>query len=293
MKRLVFCALFALCAMGAFAQNSLALVPAGSYYTGIPAEQNTIHKVTITKPFFISKYEISQREYEEIMGTNPSYFAGDDLPVECVSWFDAVNYCNARSAREGLSPAYTVNGERVIWNRNASGYRLPTEAEWVWAAKGGGLDSIIYIYSGSFDLKEITMEYAYSGNFDLGEAAWYGDNSGGHPHPVGTKAPNSLGIYDMFGNVHEWCWDLEGDYSTADKVDPVGAATGWVRIAKGGSWEDGASPCQLYIITIFSQSNQNTITGFRVVRNAGQADIQLMAADARMDVFNGEFTAAG
>jgi len=186
--------------------------------------EKPVHTVTITG-FYIGKYEVTQKEWAAVTGNNPSHFKGENLPVEMVSWFDALEYCNRLSQREGLSPAYTISAsddnQTVIWNRNATGYRLPTEAEWEYAAKGG---------NGS------PGNYAYAGSNDPDEAAWYDENSGDTTHLPGTKAPNSLGLYDMSGNVSEWCWDWHGDYLSEAQTNPMGASSGSFRIGRGGSW---------------------------------------------------------
>jgi len=179
-----------------------------------------VHTVTVSS-FSISKYEVTQKEWQEIMGTNPSFFKGDNLPVECVSWYDAIEYCNKRSLKEGLTPAYRGSGDNITCDCNANGYRLPTEAEWEFAAKGGGKDYLTTQYSGSNSVDAV---------------AWYYDNSEGRTHPVGTKVANSLGIYDMSGNVFEWCWDWMEIYSSSFQTDPRGSASGINRVFRGGSW---------------------------------------------------------
>ena len=172
------------------------------------------NQVTISKSFYLGKYEVTQKEWVEVMGSTPSNWKEDNLPVERVSWNEVIDYCNKRSVKEGLTPAYTVNGSSVTWNKNASGYRLPTEAEWEWAARGGGKSS----------------GYEYAGSSNAGDAGWYGDNSGSKTHPVGTKKANELGIYDMSGNVWEWCWDWYGSYSSGSQTDPTGAYSGSNRV---------------------------------------------------------------
>jgi len=186
------------------------------------SNEHPVHTVTVSS-FYISKYEVTQKEWKEIMGNNPSYFKGDNLPVEEVSWYDAVKYCNARSKKEGLTPCYTINGNNVTCDFTANGYRLPTEAEWEYAARGGNK----------------SKGYKYSGSDNPDDVAWYYDNSRGHTHPVGTKQPNELGIYDMSGNVWEWCWDWydKNYYSTSPQQNPRGPSTGTYRALRGGSWD--------------------------------------------------------
>jgi len=200
-------------------------VPSGSFQMGgTILDELPVHKVTLSA-FYIGKYEVTQALYESVMGNNPSSCIrdGDNMPVESVTWYDAIEFCNKLSEREGLQSAYTVNGENVEWNRNADGYRLPTEAEWEYAAKGG---------NGS------PGNYTYAGSNDENIVAWYEDNSGKHTLPVGKKAPNDLGIYDMSGNVSEWCWDWDGEYLSGAQTNPVGASSGSGRVLRGGSWSN-------------------------------------------------------
>jgi formylglycine-generating enzyme required for sulfatase activity len=174
----------------------------------------TRHEVTLGG-FFIAKYEVSQKEYAAVMRNNPSAFKGDDNPVEQVSWFDAVRYCNEKSRREGLAPAYTINGADVTWNRAANGYRLPTEAEWEYACRAGS--------SGPFSVNRANF------NKNLRQR-------GSKTNSVGSADPNVWGIYDMHGNVWEWCWDWLGNYPAGKQTDPAGPASGTARVDRGGGW---------------------------------------------------------
>ncbi|MDR2094495.1 MAG: SUMF1/EgtB/PvdO family nonheme iron enzyme [Treponema sp.] len=228
-------------------------------------DEKPVHTVTV-KGFYMSKYEVTQKEWAEVMGNNPSYFKGDNLPVENVSWYDAIEYCNRRSVNEGLTPAYTMDKTRgdpnnrsqydtvkwvVTWNRGANGYRLPTEAEWEYAAKGGCKDYPVYEYSGSNNVASV---------------GWYYGTSGGSTHPVGTKTPNSLGLYDMSGNVWEWCWDWYGDYTGGAQTDPVGASSGSYRLLRGGSWDYTAQYARSAGRNCDAPSYRYDLLGFRLVR---------------------------
>jgi formylglycine-generating enzyme required for sulfatase activity len=193
---------------------SMVRIEGGTFMMGSPAHEvgrednETRHQVTISKSFYIGKYEVTQKEWVEVMGSNPSDFEGDNLPVEQVSWYDAVEYCNKRSIREGLMPAYTVDKTRkdrnnindnddvkwvVTWNRNANGYRLPTEAEWEFACRAGTSRPF---YTGN----NITTNHA---NYD--EYGPYNNNAKGESRweawVVGSGTPNPWGLYDMSGNV--------------------------------------------------------------------------------------------
>ena len=213
-------------------------------------DERPVHTVTV-KSFNLSKYPVTQKEWYEVMGTNPSRFKGDNLPVEQVSWFEAVEYCNRRSAKEGLTPAYSGSGESITCDWSANGYRLPTEAEWEYAAKGGGRDPMVYEYSGSNSVDSV---------------AWYTSNSGGTTQSVGTKAPNSLGLYDMSGNVWEWCWDRYGSYSSGSQTDPRGASSGSNRVWRGGSWGNSAESARSAYRYFSYPYNRSYFYGFRVLR---------------------------
>ena len=214
--------------------------------TPVTPEMVRINGDTTANSFYMGKYEVTQKEWTAIMGSNPSYFKGDNLPVEYITWFDAVEYCNKRSQKEGLTPAYTIRDRNrspgtgspitsadVTWNQNANGYRLPTEAEWEYAARGG---------NGS------PGNFTYAGSNNADEVAWY---NGNRTHNVGTKKPNGLGLYDMSGNVSEWCWD-KGSYG---------------RILRGGGWSGSANDVRSAArVSQNEGAVQSSSVGFRVVR---------------------------
>jgi formylglycine-generating enzyme required for sulfatase activity len=209
--------------------------------------------------FNVSRYEVTQKEYQEIMGVNPSNFKGDNLPVERVSWFDAVEYCNKRSRREGLTPAYTITGRTptteypitfatVTWNRNADGYRLPTEAEWEYSCRAG------------------TTTAYNTGSSISGNTGWYKANSGSSTKPVGQKPANAWGLHDMHGNVWEWCWDWYEAYPNTAQTDPTGAVSGVNRLMRGGSWFHSAENTASAARNSSNPNGRGSDNGFCLVR---------------------------
>ncbi|MCL1865120.1 MAG: formylglycine-generating enzyme family protein [Spirochaetes bacterium] len=258
-KFLVFCLVMNLVLIftGAEIKGENTAVPAnfvqikgGTFIMGSPSSEagrndnESQHRVTVSS-FYMGKYEVTQEEYIEVMGSNRSRWQGFDLPVENVSWYDAIEYCNKRSVKEGLTPAYTIDKDRkdpnneatdmfdknqwvVTWNRKANGYRLPTEAEWEYACRA---DTKTPFNTGD----NITTDEAnYKGDKP------YNNNAKGIDRrkttPVGSFKPNAWGLYDMHGNVWEWCWDWYGAYSVAAQTDPEGPSSGAFRVERGGSW---------------------------------------------------------
>jgi len=226
-------------------------VEGGSFQMGSSSGEyleSPVHTVRVGS-FNIGAYEVTQAEYEAIIGSNPSNWKGEQLPVDNVSWYEAVAYCNALSKREGREEAYTINGENVSCDWESNGYRLPTEAEWEYAARGG-VESRGYIYAGSNT---------------IGDVAWYSGNSGSATHEVGGKAANELGLYDMGGNVWEWCWDWITYYSSSPTVDPTGPTSGSHRVIRGGGWRDDAQAVRVTIRSNSWPSNRGSNIGFRVL----------------------------
>ncbi len=234
------------------------LVEAGTFRMGSTdgaGDEKPVHSVTVSRPFLMSKYEVTQRQWRKVMGTSPSRFKGDNLPVELISWYDAIEYCNALSRKEGLSPCYSESGESIRCDFSANGYRLPTEAEWEYAARGGNR----------------SRGYTYSGSNNAGGVGWSVNNSGGKTHEVGKKSPNELGIYDMSGNVWEWCWDRYGQYGSSSQSDPSGPSRGFSRVRRGGSWGSfagGLRSANRYGTPSVGSQGGSYRLGFRPVRTA-------------------------
>lgn len=232
--------------------------------------ESPVHKVNVSS-FMISTTEITQLVYSQVMGENPSYSQGESKPVETVSWFDAVVFCNRLSIYSGYTPCYKV-GETsnpdewgykphighgmpaaVTCDFEANGFRLPTEAEWEYAAVEGFRNS----------------GYAYSGSSNPNTSCWYNSNSSNRTHPVAVKRANALGLYDMSGNVYEWVWDVydERFYSTSGSYDPVGPAIGGLRCFRGGSYDEPASICRVACRAYGNPANRGRFLGFRIARS--------------------------
>ncbi len=194
-------------------------------------DERPVHQVTLSD-FSIGKYEVTQAQWRAVMGSNPSEFAGcDQCPVEQVSWGEVQQFISVLNSKTGKR------------------YRLPTEAEWEYAARGGSQ----------------SRGYTYSGSNDIGSVAWYTENSGGKTHSVGQKQHNELGLYDMTGNVWEWCSDWYGPYTSASDVNPSGAYSGLYRVYRGGSWYDLPQNCRSAFRNSHSPGGRINGLGFRLV----------------------------
>lgn len=212
-------------------------VEPGSFEMGSDAGhwfEGPVHRVHITRPYLISKHEITWALYDQFVSatgrskssTNKEWgVIWEPGYPAAVTWDDAIAFANWLSKREGLTPVYSGKGKATKSDLTADGYRLPTEAEWEYAARGGHLG----------------QSYLYAGSDDPGAVAWYGDNSGGTTHPIGQKQPNELGLHDMSGNAWEWCWDwfdVEA-YSSSAVEDPAGPDNGAERVRRSGAWAEG------------------------------------------------------
>jgi len=235
-------------------RHEMVVIPKGEFTMGALeddfdaySDEKPRHKVTLTKDFLLGKYPVTQALWESVMGSNPSNFKGANRPVEKVSWFDVVAFCNKLSKREGLEPAYRINGENVTCNWSAKGYRLPSEAEWEYSARSG-------------------QRFKYAGSDNVDEVAWYDDNSGDETHPVGLKKPNGFGLYDMSGNVWEWVWDWFGDYSSNNGTDLVGPDSGSRRVSRGGSWRGNARRTRVSRPSSPAPASRDNGLGFRLSR---------------------------
>lgn len=255
--------------------ENFVLISGGTFQMGSPedeawrSEDETQHTVTV-RDFYMSIYELTQAEYQEIMGENPSSFSGADLPVENVSWLDAIRYCNARSEKEGLTPAYTVDGQTITWNRSADGYRLPTEAEWEYACRAGTVTPFNTENSISAEEANYYGHYPY----EIEDNYFSQENLTTKPGEyrqttvaVDSFSPNAWGLYNMHGNVGEWVWDYYGAYDTETPDNPTGATTGTLRVYRGGNTrgiaeeiqsQTGADLFEIELVNPYS-SDYNTV----------------------------------
>ncbi len=218
------------------------LIPAGEFDMGSPANEagrydneGPVHHVKLASAFYMGKYEVTQKQWRDVMGTSPSYFKGDNLPVEQVSWNDVQDFIKKLNEKEG-----------------ANKYRLPTEAEWEYAARAG-----------------TTTRYSFGDDESkLGDYAWYRENSGGKTHEVGQKKPNPWGLYDIHGNVREWVQDkYHHDYNGAPTDGNAWEGDGSVRVGRGGSWGSFAGNCLSANRRLDDPGNRYRVLGFRLLRD--------------------------
>lgn len=238
--------------------------------------------------FYIGRYLVTEKEWTSAMGSNPSKFLGDNLPVENVNWYDAVEYCNKRSLKEGLKPYYNIDKnkkdpdniadpefgdlDKIKWtvtiNPSANGYRLPTEAEYEYAAEGGQLGKG-YSYAGSDDVDDVAWYWRNSGDMHLsGFWSWsIVQQNHDQAKPVGQKKPNELGLYDMSGNVREWCWDWYDDHLPKNVANPKGPKSGFRKVWRGGGWMGDAPFTAPTFRGSLAANGTGPDQGLRVCRN--------------------------
>ena len=256
--------------------ENFVLIKGGTFQMGSPESETwrsadeTQHSVTLSD-FYMSKYELTQKEYEEITGNNPSNFSGEDLPVENISWLDAVAFCNARSEKEELTPAYTIDDQIVSWDRSANGYRLPTEAEWEYACRAGTTTPFYMENSPSAEEANYYGHYPYEiedNYFSQGNLQVQPGEYRQTTVAVGSFSESPYGLYDMHGNVSEWVWDYYGEYPTDGQTDPAGPTTGTLRVYRGGGWNDFAKNMRSAYRATLEQNKGSFNIGIRLVRNA-------------------------
>jgi len=255
---------------------TLKLIPAGEFFMGSPddaieadKDEKPSHRVRISKPFYLGVYEVTQAQYEAVMGNNPSYFSStgdgkdkvagqstDQHPVENVSWLDAVQFCNKLSDIRGRKPFYEIDGPDIrVPDWNGQGYRLPTEAEWEYACRANA---------------STPMHFSFGHNpTELGVYGWFEGNSEQRTHPVSQKRPNGFGLYDMHGNVWEWCWDWSGEgyYNQSPADDPTGPAGASSRVFRGGSWGSEPRRCRSAVRRWSAPEYCLNFLGFRLALN--------------------------
>ena len=223
------------------AEFSVARVDAGTFTIGpvagdkyVTDDEKPAHQVDLTETYYIGQTEVTQELYTAVMGTNPSKFTGaKNLPVEQVSYNDAIEFCKRLSEQTGKT------------------FTLPTEAQWEYAARGAQ--------------NAPAEPQLYAGSNNIGEVTWFENNSGGKTHPVASKAPNAIGLYDMTGNVFEWCLDWYGSYKDGDVTNPEGPTTGKDRVIRGGSWRGDAKNCRISYRYNYGPEHNRFNLGFRVV----------------------------
>ena len=293
-KGILIVIIFLFFALSVSAQNKapegFVFIKGGTFTMGSPvneperSDDEVQHQVTVNS-FYMGKYEVTQKEYKEIMGINPSEFRGDNRPVEMVNWYDAIEYCNKRSQKEGLNPAYTIDKSRkdpnnrsdkdnikwiVTWNRNANGYRLPTEAEWEYACRAGtttrfwsGNDEVSL--QGKANVADLTLKDKMGEKLE----EWVNIRDGYvATSPVGSFTANPWGLFDMHGNVSEWCWDWYDDYAAGAQSDPMGSVSGAFRVYRGGCFYNFyALLLRSAFRLCYNPDGRDFDLGFRLVRN--------------------------
>lgn len=310
MKKIAFMALISSAFLAAAsaqpqkAGDGFVLVPAGGCTMGSAQNEKwreddeTLHAVKVNS-FYCDPFEVRQSDFEKVMGQNPSRFRGASLPVENVTWFDAIEYCNRLSAQKNLSSAYTISGDAksgrasVTWHRGANGYRLLTEAEWEYACRAGTTTRYSFGNQVHSDFANFEGTYPYSIEDNYVHHTDASVKPGRALHrtlAVDSFSPNKFGIYNMHGNVSEWCFDFYAPYDVKDAENPAGSATGHLRVNRGGSFNDFGKHLRSCYRSATNPIDADENLGFRICRNAdtayryGVSDEFATAYDLRVSV---------
>ena len=242
------------------------LVPAGTFVMGSPDTEwgsrndEQQHSVTITRPYFLAKCEVTQTQWAAVMQTSPSFlYDCPDCPVETVSWLEAVAFCNGLSRQMGFPCAYTIRDSVVSWNQETDGFRLPTEAEWEYACRAG---TTTVFHTGDCLNTEQANYLGYDPQKGCAKGMWRGQAVA-----VGSFPPNAWQLLDMHGNVSEWCWDRHGFPTPAPTIDPVGPATGGERVIRGGNWHELGRNCRSAMRHKAEPGQRFTHVGLRLARS--------------------------
>jgi len=235
--------------------TKMVLLNDGFYLILVNRNSNTHRQIDVDS-FYLGIYTVTQSEYQDVMNANPSFFKGDTLPVENVTWSDAIDYCNRLSEREGLTPVYQRDENNVTWKKNANGYRLPTDDEWEYACRAGTTTPFNTGNTISSNQANYDGRFAYNTSV-RGEYR-------AKTTPVGTFAANAWGLFDMHGNVWEWCWDNPNDALS----DTLAVNTGSIRVIRGGGWSSSGVSLHSSYRSGYQPLFKNNYVGFRVARNA-------------------------
>jgi formylglycine-generating enzyme len=248
------------------------LVPAGSYQMGSPSTEwgsktdEQAHPVTITRPFFLATYEVTQAQWIAATGSNPSFlYDCPECPVENITWYEAVAFCNILSHQLGLPPAYTIRDTLVAWNRDSDGIRLPTEGEWEYAARAG---TTTVFYSGDCLSTDLENYLGYDPQKGCPKGLWRGQAI-----EVGSLPPNPWQLYDVLGNVSEWVWDWYSYHPAGHEVDPTGADGGYERVIRGGNWHDLGRNCRSACRQKAAPNQLFSHVGLRLARSVPKQDL--------------------
>ena len=252
------------------------LLPPGTFTMGSPADEpgrdpdETPHLVTLTKAFYVATHEVTQSEWQSVMGWNESFFPGANRPVEWVTWFDCISYCNQRSTQDGYTGVYQITdpvragnhitSATVTWDQAADGYRLLTEAEWEYACRAASETAFCNGAITQLDCSPLDP------NLDL--VGWYCGNSTNTTQEVGGKAANTWDLQDMHGNVWEWCWDWYASYPGGTETDPIGSVSGSLRVIRGGCWGYPARYGRSAFRSFYYPDFRGNILGLRLARTA-------------------------